>query len=186
MMFLRLRLETNALMADPGRSQVHRPVDKADVANGRGRKGAARPHRRPPRNRRDIGDACARHAGIEKDERNIAGAELIEQVLVHFGSEDGDAIDLPLQHAPNADFHAAGVIVGVGGEHFLPVLHGDLFKASDQLREERIGDVGDDQAVETAAAGAERPGIVVRVKLERLDGVAHSFRGLRARLCRSR
>ena len=84
----------------------------------------------------------------------------------HLRGEDRDAVNLSLQHAADAGFHAYGIVVGVGDKDFLAVLDGDLFKTANEFGEKWVGDVGDNQAIEAAAAGAEGAGVVVGVELE--------------------
>src|SRR5579884_2351863 len=89
----------------------------------------------------DIADAFLWCCCVEKGEGDIAVAELFDKVLVHFGGHDGHAIYLALEHAAYADLGAVRVVIGIGDEHFLPVLHGYVFKALYQFGKEGICDV---------------------------------------------
>ena len=80
----------------------------------------------------------AHHAGAERgygrvheDHGNVPAGQAAYQVILHLRGHDGDAVHLALQHARDAGFHALGIVVGVGDEHFLVVLHRDVFEGFD-------------------------------------------------------
>jgi len=123
----------------------------------------------------DAADPRAGRARIQEDERDMAAAEHLDQAIIHLRRHDRDAIDLALQHAPDAGLHTRGIVVGVGDEHLLLVLNGDVLKGLDDLGKEGIGDIGDDEAVEAGATGAEGARIGVRVKTKRVDGTANAL-----------
>ncbi len=125
----------------------------------------------------DAADLIAGACGVEEDEGDALLVEVFEDPGVHFGGHDGDAVDFSLEHALCALLGADGVVPGVGDEDFLSVAHGDIFKAPDELREEGIGDVGDDEAVEVAASGAEGAGVCVGVVVEFFNGSADARGG---------
>ncbi len=109
----------------------------------------------------------------------LAAMKAVDQVGAHLGGHDGDAVHFALQHALHADFGAFGAVAGIGDDDFVSVANGHIFERLDQFGEERVRDVGDDEAVHAAASGTKRAGVCVGVITERLDGAAHAFGGLR-------
>ena len=111
----------------------------------------------------DLEDADARAVGtdIDENERNLAFGQLVEKRLLDAEGHHGHALDFALDHSPDAVVHALGVVVGGAHEDFVAVLDGDIFKALNQFGKEGIGDFGDEQAEEAAAAGDEGAGLGV-------------------------
>ncbi len=66
-------------------------------------------------------DAGAFGAHVDKDQRDFAFGELIEQRLFDAEGHDGDAFDLALEHAANAVSHPLGVVIGGADEDLVPV-----------------------------------------------------------------
>ena len=97
-------------------------------------------------------DAWPVRANIDEHERHLALGELIEQGFFEAEGHDGNAFDLALQHAPDAVRHPLGVVVGGADENFVAVLDGDVFKALNELGKEGVGDFGNQQTKELAAA----------------------------------
>ena len=124
-------------------------------------------------------------SGVEEDEGDVSAAEDFDEGFIHLGGHDGYAVDFALEHAGDAELHALGVVVGVGDEDFFAVDYGDVFEGFYQLGEEGVGDVGDDEAVEAGASGAEGAGVGVGVEVEGLDGAADALGGARTDLGRS-
>ena len=71
------------------------------------------------------------------------------------------------------------VLVGVGDEDVVVALPGLALRRLDQRREERVGDVGDDQADVVGAPGDQRPGGAVGPVAQVLRGGQHPAAGLR-------
>src|ERR1700743_2405756 len=117
---------------------------------------------------------------FSQDERDAVLRELIELVEYRFlfaEGEHGHTFDLTLDHAADAGGEHIGIAVGGAAEDLVFVRDGDLLEALDQLREERVGDVFDDDAEEAAAAGDERAGMGVRVVVKLLDGLPDPLAG---------
>ena len=87
-------------------------------------------------------------------------------------------VHLALQHADDALLHTSRIVIGVGDEDLLPVVDGNRLEGADEFREERICNVGDDEAEELGAPGAESLSIAVRVKVEFADRLADDRGGL--------
>ena len=129
-------------------------------------------------------DLDAAHAGawgscVEEYEGDVSAAEDFDEGVVHLGGHDGNAVDLSLQHAGDAVLHAVGVVVGVGDEDLFAVDYGDVLEGFYELWKERVGDVGDDEAVEAGASGAEGAGVGVGIEVECFDGAADALSGAR-------
>ena len=62
-----------------------------------------------------------------------------------------------------------GIVVGGADEDLVAVCYGDIFKSLDQLGEEWVGDLGDDEAKDPAAAGDERACLGVGKVVELVD-----------------
>ena len=95
--------------------------------------------------------------------------ELIEHRLFFAEGHDGDAFHLALEHAAHAGGQHGRIAVGGTDQDFVAVGYGNLFEALDQLREERIGDVLNDDAEEAAAPGDERARMGVGEIIQLLD-----------------
>src|SRR5258707_8141279 len=106
-------------------------------------------------------DAWAPGPYVDKDQGHVAFGELIEQWLFDAEGHDGYALDLALQHATNAVGHSFWIVVGGADEDLVAVFDGDIFKSLDQLGEEWIGDLGDDEAEDLAAARDQSAGLSV-------------------------
>ena len=132
----------------------------------------------------DAAYAGAGDAGVEEYEGDVAAAEDFDEGVIHLGGHDGYAVDFALEHAGDAELHALGVVVGIGDEDFLAVDYGDVLEGFYELGEEGVGDVGDDEAVEAGASGAEGAGVGVGVEVEGLDGATDALGGARADLGR--
>ncbi len=78
--------------------------------------------------------------------------ELVEDGFLFAEGEHGHAFDFALQHAAHAGGEDCGVAVRGADKNFIAMRDGDLFKALDELGEERIGDVFNDDAEQAAAA----------------------------------
>jgi len=129
----------------------------------------------------DLEQADARpvRPDVDEDERHFAFGELIEQRLFDPEGHDGYAIDFALEHAADAVRHAPGFVVGGADEDFVAIGDGDIFKPLDQLGEERIGDLGDDEAEELAASGDQSAGLGVGKVVEFVDHFPDAFGDLR-------
>src|SRR5260370_32120885 len=97
-------------------------------------------------------DARSIRTYVDEDQRYFAFGELVEQRLLDPEGHHGYAIDSALEHAANAVRHALGFVVGGADEDLVAIGDGNIFKALDQLGEEGVGDFGDDEAEELAAA----------------------------------
>ena len=89
---------------------------------------------------------------VDEDQGHVALGELIEQWLFNAEGHNRDAFDFALEHAANAMRHSPGIVVGGADKDLVAVLDGDIFKSLDQFGEEWVGDLGDDEAKDLAAA----------------------------------
>jgi hypothetical protein len=120
-------------------------------------------------------DAGTFGSDVDEDERDFTFGELIEQRLFDAEGHDGNTFDFALEHAANAVGHALGVVVGGADEDLVAVLDGDIFKALDEFGEEGVGDLGDDETEEAAAAGDEGAGLSVGEVVELVDDLPYAF-----------
>ena len=97
----------------------------------------------------DIGQVGS---GIDKDERELALDELLDQVFFDAEGHHGNAVDVALQHAADERLGAGRFVVGGADQHFVSLGHGEVFELLHQLGEKRIGDFRDDEAQHAAAA----------------------------------
>ena len=102
-------------------------------------------------------------------------AKLIEQGFFDAEGHDRDAFDFALEHAANAVRHSLGVVVGGADKDLVAVFDGNIFKPLDQLGEERVGDFGDDEAEELAAAGDQGASLSVGEVVEFVDDLPYAL-----------
>lgn len=108
---------------------------------------------------------------VDEDHGDVAGGEVAEDGVFDAEGHDGDAVDVALDEATEAVLDL-GVVVGGADEELVVALDGGLFEALDELGEEGVGDVGDEEADESAASGDEGAGLGVGEVVELADGVA--------------
>ena len=116
-----------------------------------------------------------RLAEIEEHDRDLAARELVEQRRVELGHHQRHALDAAFDEAPHVVREAARIVVGVRENHLVALLVGGGFDPLDELREERIGDVGDHQADQVAAAGGQAAGVRARIVVVAADGLEHAL-----------
>ena len=60
----------------------------------------------------DVAGGGARFRHIEEHHGDVAARELVDEMVVHFRSHYGDAVDAAFQHAAHATGHFTGVVIG--------------------------------------------------------------------------
>lgn len=107
---------------------------------------------------------------VDEDHGDVSVRKLVEDGIFDAEGHDRDAVDVALDHAPEAVLEL-GVVVGGADEEFVAVLDGGTLKALDELGEKRVGDVGDKEADETGATGDEGACLGVWEVVEIADGL---------------
>src|SRR3977135_3034619 len=110
----------------------------------------------------NVADPWSRGPHVHKDQRNISILQILEQQIFHAESHDGNAVHAPLDHATDGGLHASRVVHGGGEKYFVVVLNRDGLENLHDLREKRVGDIGNDQAEDATASGDQRPRLSVR------------------------
>ena len=110
-------------------------------------------------------------AGIDKDERELAFDEFLDQFFFDAEGHDGDAVDAALEHAADERLGAHRIVVRGADEDFVALRDGEILKLLDQLREKWICDLRNDEAEHAAAAGDECASLCVGNVADFLDGV---------------
>lgn len=87
-------------------------------------------------------------------------------VLLQWGGHDGYAAHVAFHQLPDDGLGARLTVLRVEEQHIEAAIPSRILEAADDLGEEGVGDVGDDQAEEVAAAGGEAAGVDVFVVVE--------------------
>ena len=106
---------------------------------------------------------------------HVVERELIEHGLFFAEGEHRDAFHFALEHAAHAGGEHGGIAVGRADQNLVAVGDGDLFEALDQFREERIGDVFNDDAEKAAAAGDQGARVGVGKVVQLLDRLPNAL-----------
>src|SRR5258708_19576545 len=78
-------------------------------------------------------------------------------------SDDRHRIHLALDHPAYTISGALGIVVGIRNDHLVAMVSGSKFKALHQFREERIYDVGNDQAQHSTLSRHQRTRLCARI-----------------------
>src|SRR5580658_9849240 len=82
--------------------------------------------------------------GVDKDGRNLLGIKALEKKLFAAEGHDGDAVHLAFEHSSGATLHLVRVVTRRTDQDLVAPADGYLLKLVNELREERVGDLGDD------------------------------------------
>ena len=83
---------------------------------------------------------------VDENQRNSAGGQPIEHRLFDTEGHHRRPLDIALQHAIDDPFHEFGIVTGRANQNLISKIHGDVFKALNQLRKKRIRDIRDNEA----------------------------------------
>src|SRR5579864_6327153 len=109
----------------------------------------------------DVADVAGHLPHVEENHGDRAARKLLSQRWIHLRSHDRDGIHFPLEHAAHARSHPGRIIFGIGQKDFVAVLRGSVLKPFHQLWEERVSNVGNNQAHYSAASRNERAGLSI-------------------------
>ena len=98
----------------------------------------------------DSANRPALRCNVDEDKRNVLSGEAIQEWLFNSKRHYSDPIDLSLKHPLDADLHAAAVIRCRSDQDFIVRIDRFFLKALDQLRKERICDVGNNDTDQPA------------------------------------
>ena len=117
----------------------------------------------------DIADAGKGGADIDENKRNLARLQVLEQQLLHAEGHYRHPVDAAFNHAPDRTRHQPGVVDRGGQEDLVSMFDGNFFECLNDLREEWIGDFGDDQAEDSASSGDQRPCLGIWIVAQLID-----------------
>jgi hypothetical protein len=149
--------------------EARRPADEGDAPVAQLGEVAERVGEPGPVVDGEVADPRAGAAGVEEHDRDVPPRQLVDQLGVHLRRHERHATDAPLDEPADIARHAVGVVVGVGEDHLVAVLVGGGLDPLHQLREERVRDVGHDQADQVAPARRQGACVGVGVVLAAAD-----------------
>ena len=93
-----------------------------------------------------------RELKAQVDRNEVTGEEDPTVRLIDFADPARNTFHAMLDHATDGDLHAFGIVRRRGQQDFVVILDGNVLKDLHDLGEERIGDLRDNQAENTAAS----------------------------------
>src|ERR1700691_1668967 len=96
-----------------------------------------------------VGDSRDIGPDINEDQWNLTEPKVLDQRFFHTKRQDRHTIHPAFDHAPDRRFHPFWVMHGGGHQDLVVVLDRKIFERLHNFREERVGDLRDDQTKET-------------------------------------